>query len=358
MKIFLIVFCLFFSKILMAEQFAYVLNHTRSSNPECIGYDNDVNYINIVNTETNSINTLSFESILPSDYIYGDGSNCISSRSHILSANNTIYVSTSESLILINSKTNKFIKSLPIYNPSSMVLSHDGKQIFVISDCGVSIIDTESQIISKEICTSTNISHIAISNNNILYAASSGNTIYAINVVSGKILSTIKTGQIGINWIAVNSKGSRVFATDAISMSISIITTKTNKVITKTLPKTKNGSSRIGKPKGVMVSPKGNFLYIPYFNMEEIDVLNSKNGKLLKRFKNKAFYDYSSYGQSNNSNGFLITESGKELLILTNLTIGGTFITLITVNSANGKIISDVDVGTESSGADITLVSH
>jgi len=146
-------------------------------------------------------------------------------RGAIDSVASEMYVTNtqSDSISSINLKTNQATGTIPLLagsRPSGIVITHDGKQMYVINSAlnSVSAVDPEAGRILTTFAVGAGPSAIALTpDDSLLYVANSrDNTIWVIDTLTNERV-TIVTGITNPTAIAFNRQGSTAYITSGVS---------------------------------------------------------------------------------------------------------------------------------------------
>lgn len=133
----------------------------------------------------------------------------------------TAYYTAGDRINLVDTATMTAVGVIPVSSTGDMVVSPDGRRIYVAGSNGtVSIIDTASKTVVKEVSTTTGLQSIAISpdGKRAYVAATDGKTVTVIDTQSNQAIGTFTTDQSGgpgRRDIAVSADGSTIYVTDA-----------------------------------------------------------------------------------------------------------------------------------------------
>ena len=107
--------------------------------------------------------------------------------------NNRLYISTKNSIIVLDDTINKILNEIAIKNPSHMAVDHAENRLFVTLERGIAVIDTLSNTLIKNIFEEFRFGQLCINfSTNILYAINLDfNCVYIIDYFSHSLIDKI-----------------------------------------------------------------------------------------------------------------------------------------------------------------------
>jgi DNA-binding beta-propeller fold protein YncE len=155
--------------------------------------------------------------------------------------NNKIYLSTKDSIVIINCTTDDIVDEIKLRKPRFMVLNPATQRMFVMLEKGIVIIDLRSNMVTETIFKENRFTNLSIDyTTNILYAIDeSYNCVDVIECSSYHLNYRIDFGEKP-SGIAVNPNTNRIYIAYPKSNSLLIIDNNFNKVICKLQFENKN----------------------------------------------------------------------------------------------------------------------
>ncbi len=182
--------------------------------------------------------------------------------------------SQGDSMLVLNTLTNKKIKMIKMGFVQDMCISPDGGKIYITDNSNNSvyvfstatntIIDTISVGVPNGIAISPNGSIVYVTN---FY----NNSVTVINAISNTVTSTIKVG-LQPYGVCVSPDGNTLYVANNSDSTVSVINTSTNAVI-KTIS--------VGNyPIGIGVTPDGTKAYVTYSSGQTVSVINTSTNTI------------------------------------------------------------------------------
>ncbi|MBI3640363.1 MAG: YncE family protein [Thaumarchaeota archaeon] len=174
---------------------------------------------------------------------------------------NLLYVSTVDSIVVIDGNTNKTLDKIKIKNPSRMIINPKTNKMYVFSRLerkshAVVVIDLSSnKVIDTIFGDFKDPNHMVInSSTNMLYVTDwyGSDSVSVIYCDTNSIIDRIQV-ENGEHAIAVDENRNLVYVTNAKNNKVSIIDGFTNKII---------GEIDVKEPVDVFINPDANILYI------------------------------------------------------------------------------------------------
>lgn len=183
-------------------------------------------------------------------------------------------------------------------NPKVLCFTPDGKKLLVSnwSSHSVSIIDTDSGKVCKTIGVEVNPRGIDITpDGRYAYIANfspRSNSVSVIDLKKEEVIATIKGFRNRPRHIKISPDGKYAYVSLFSSGKIFVMDTATNQIVKRidlggsprTFPKTPSGQSGgkvRGKPKSMVFSPDGKYLYIANFGANRLDILEVNTDSII-----------------------------------------------------------------------------
>jgi YVTN family beta-propeller protein len=234
----------------------------------------------------NVLGNMMYDHVLPLSYYPGDVA--------VNSITNTIYVSNSGFVTIINGTTNVAV-NIPIgKNMEGIAVNPQTDMIYAIEEISnsVYVIDGHTDKVTQKISLPLAPSEISVnSNTNMIYVVVHGTKggFYVINGTTNEIVDTV-LGLGNSNSVAINPNTNRIYISnfsivDRVPQTVSVVDGNPNKVmstiilgnancLTCTMP-TSSGDMPIA------VNPVTNVVYAGNFNDGKISVIDGTNNKII-----------------------------------------------------------------------------
>ncbi|GAA2789902.1 YncE family protein [Kitasatospora sp. CM 4170] len=227
---------------------------------------NAFKYVSAVNIAKKSVTNIPFDkSELSPDILYGEA---------IAPDGKHVYVAVQnpfhgDKVSVIDTATNQVSATIQISRPHQVVISPNGKRLYVTGDKGgLSVINTTNDQIITTIHLDEPANGVAVTpDGKRLYVTGNSGTVSVINLAKRKIVRTIPGA--GTGGLAISPNGNRAYVVGVDNKAkqgkVSVINTTTGKV-TKTIPigdaLPTNGSGRYFLPSEVALTPDGKSAYV------------------------------------------------------------------------------------------------
>jgi YVTN family beta-propeller protein len=193
----------------------------------------------------------------------------------------TVYVANNysgangNSLMVIDTTTNKVKATVGMIQPVGVVVSPNGKKVYVTRDQELSIandyvlvVDTATNTLAGSIEVGRHPAGIAIAPDGVrVYVVNNwSNTVSVINTATNTVTATVPVGSYPLG-VAVSPDGTNVYVTNSIGNTVSVINTATN-----TLTATVNVGSF---PFGVAITPDGRKVFVANRDSSNVSVITT-----------------------------------------------------------------------------------
>ena len=162
-------------------------------------------------------------------------------------------------------------------SPQESAVTPDGKRLFLVhqSDAGVTVIDTATNLVITNVVIGGNLAKDVLFtlDGRCAYIANySAGTVNIIDTATYRV-KTIPTAA-GSRRLALSPAGDRVFVTNFLGNSVSVIDTLTRKLIA-TIP--------VGnRPRGIAITPSGDTIYVTNVGDGTVSVISSATLTVIK----------------------------------------------------------------------------